>query len=59
MTLPREAKGMIRLVQKQEIILSYFREGKSQWDIHRETGIDRKTIRKYIRKYEIIKSGEV
>ncbi|SFI41371.1 Homeodomain-like domain-containing protein [Tindallia magadiensis] len=43
---------MIRLVQKQEIILKHFREGKSQRDINRETGISRKTIRKYIRKYE-------
>ncbi len=43
---------MINLVQKQEIILSHFREGKSQWQIHRETGIARKTIRKYIREYE-------
>lgn len=43
---------MINLVQKQEIILSHFREGKSQWQIHRETGIDRKTIRKYINDYE-------
>jgi hypothetical protein len=43
---------MISLVQKQEIILSHFREGKSQWEIHRTTGIDRKTIRKYIKEYE-------
>ncbi|SDY97251.1 IS21 family transposase [Tindallia californiensis] len=43
---------MIRLVQKQEIILKHFREGKSQRDINRETGISRKTIRKYIEKYE-------
>lgn len=52
MRLHREAKGMISLVQKQEIILSHFREGKSQWEIHRVTGIDRKTIRKYIKEYE-------
>ena len=43
---------MISLMEKQEIILSHFREGKSQWQIHRETGIDRKTIRKYIRDYD-------
>ncbi|SDZ02926.1 hypothetical protein SAMN05192546_1079 [Tindallia californiensis] len=36
---------MIRLVQKQEIILKHFREGKSQRDINRETGISRKTMR--------------
>ena len=45
-------KGMINLMQKQEIILSHFREGKSQWEIHRQTGIARKTIRKYIKEYE-------
>ncbi len=42
---------MISLVKKQEIILSHFREGKSQWEIYRETGIARKTIRKYIKEY--------
>lgn len=52
MRLHRGAKGMISLVEKQEIILSHFRDGKSQWEIHRRTGIDRKTIRKYIREYE-------
>lgn len=43
---------MINLMDKQEIILSHFREDKSQWQIHRETGISRKTIRKYIKEYE-------
>ncbi len=43
---------MISLMDKQEIILSHFREGKSQWAIHRKTGFDRKTIRKYINEYE-------
>lgn len=43
---------MISLMEKQEIISSHFREGKSQWQIHRETGISRKTIRKYIKEYE-------
>jgi transposase len=37
---------------KQGIIISHFLEGKSQWDIHRDTGFDRKTIRKYINQYE-------
>ncbi len=32
-------------------------EGKSQWDIHRETGFDRKTIRKYIVQHEERKSA--
>lgn len=43
---------MISLMDKQEIIISHFLEGKSQWDIHRQTGFDRKTIRKYINQYE-------
>ena len=43
---------MINLMDKQEIILSHFRDGKSQWQIHRDTGISRKTIRKYVKEYE-------
>lgn len=43
---------MITLMDKQNIIISSFLEDKSQWQIHRETGIDRKTIRKYINEYE-------
>lgn len=52
MILDRGSKGMISLMDKQEIIISHFLEGKSQWQIHRETGFDRKTIRKYINQYE-------
>lgn len=43
---------MIILMQKQEILLMHLREGKSQREIARETGVDRKTIRKYIYDYE-------
>jgi len=43
---------MIRLIDKQKIIISYYREGKTQRQIKRETGVNRKTIRKYIREYE-------
>jgi transposase len=43
---------MIGLVDKQKIIISHHREGKSQRQIERDTGINRKTIRKYIREYE-------
>lgn len=43
---------MINLMDKQKIIISSFLEGKSQWQIHRETGFARKTIRKYINEYE-------
>ena len=43
---------MISLKKKQEIILKYLREGKSQRQICRETGIARETIRKYTKAYE-------
>jgi len=43
---------MIGLKQKQEILLAYFHGGVSQREIARRTGIDRKTIRKYIVEYE-------
>ena len=43
---------MIGLGQKQRIILAYFHEGASQREIARRTGVDRKTIRKYIVEYE-------
>ena len=35
-------------MDKQKIIIEGFLGGKSQWAIHRETGIDRKTIRKFM-----------
>lgn len=43
---------MISLNQKQKIIIGAYIEGKSQRAIAREVGIDRKTVRKYIRSYE-------
>lgn len=43
---------LILLKQKQEILLMYLREGRSQREISRMTGVDRKTIRKYIQEYE-------
>ncbi len=36
---------MIALLEKQEIILKHYRDGKSQRAIHRETGICCKTIK--------------
>ncbi len=42
---------MIGLVDKQKIIISHYREGKTQRQIHRETAISRKTIRKYMQEY--------
>lgn len=43
---------MITLLEKQKIILKCYHDGKSQREIQRETGISRKTIRKYIKEYE-------
>ncbi len=43
---------MIKLIQKQDILIMFLRDGKSQRAIERETGISRKTISKYIKEYE-------
>jgi len=43
---------VIILNKKQDVILKYIREGKSQRQISKETGICRETIRKYIKNYE-------
>lgn len=43
---------VINLNEKQDIILKHFREGKSQRQISKETGISRATIRKYVKDYE-------
>jgi len=43
---------VIDLNKKQDVILKYIREGKSQRQISKETGISRETIRKYIKNYE-------
>lgn len=40
------------MIQKQDILIMFFRDGKSQRAIERETGISRKTISKYIKEYE-------
>jgi transposase len=46
------AGRLIKLIQKQDILIMFFREGKSQRGIERETGVCRKTIKKYIVEYE-------
>lgn len=43
---------MIHFNKKKEMILIYIRDGKSQRQISKETGVSRETIRKYIRNYE-------
>jgi DNA-binding CsgD family transcriptional regulator len=43
---------MITLIKKQEVLLIFLREGRSQREIANKTGIDRKTVSKYIKEYE-------
>ena len=43
---------MIKLIDKQKIIIMSINEGKSQRQISKELGIDRKTIRRYLREYD-------
>ncbi|OFW54401.1 MAG: hypothetical protein A2163_02195 [Actinobacteria bacterium RBG_13_35_12] len=43
---------MIKLIEKQKIIITYSRKGKSQRQIAREMGLNRRTITKYIKDYE-------
>ena len=48
----KEVWKVINLNEKQDIILKFFREGLSQREISRRTGIARDTIRKYVNYYE-------
>ena len=43
---------MIKLLQKQQIIIAAYLEGKSYRSIAKEIGISRKTVAKYVREYE-------
>src|SRR3972149_5693468 len=43
---------MLKLIDKQKIIIKYFNEGFSKRQIERELHISRKTIRRYIGQYE-------
>ena len=43
---------MISMQERQEIIIQYFREGKSQRQISKALGLHRKTVRRVIRRYE-------
>ncbi|KAF2956636.1 hypothetical protein AS160_05420, partial [Marinitoga sp. 38H-ov] len=47
-----ELERMISMDQKRRVIYMYFREGKSQREISRIMGINRKTVGKYIKEYE-------
>jgi len=43
---------MIKLIEKQKIIISHFQKGVSQREIAREMSLNRRTIAKYIKDYE-------
>jgi len=43
---------MIKLIEKQKIIISHFQKGKSQRQIAREMGLNRRTITRYVKDYE-------
>ena len=45
---------MISMYTKQEIIISSYRDGKSQRTIARDLQISRKTVKKYIQEHEIL-----
>lgn len=44
---------MIRLIQKQKIIISHYLEGLTQRQIAKELGISRQTVATYIKEYEL------
>ena len=47
---------MINLIEKQKIIISHFQKGKSQRQIAREMGLNRRTVAKYVKGYETKKA---
>ncbi|MEE9372391.1 MAG: helix-turn-helix domain-containing protein [Saprospiraceae bacterium] len=40
------------MLQKQQIIISYYRQGYSQRRIAKTLGMNRKTVKKYLKEYE-------
>lgn len=47
------------MVQKQQIIISYYRQGISQRQIAKTLGLNRKTVKKYIVEYEDEKAQSI
>jgi len=45
------------MIEKQQIIISYFRQGVSQREISKKMGLNRKTVRRYIHQYKQEKLG--
>jgi len=50
--LHKGKRRMIKLIEKQKIIIAYFRKGKSQRQIAQDLYINRRTVAKYIKDYE-------
>lgn len=55
---------MVTLLQKQQIIIKAFLEGKSQRQIAKEVGVNRRTVKKYTNQYiktkkELLKNSKV
>ncbi|MCP4403121.1 MAG: IS21 family transposase [bacterium] len=48
---------MVQMLEKQDIILRYVRDGESIRHISRATGISRRTVRKYVTEYEAHKQA--
>ncbi|MDD4146208.1 MAG: sigma factor-like helix-turn-helix DNA-binding protein [Eubacteriales bacterium] len=51
--LTSEVGELNKLLQKQQIIIAAYLEGKSYRSIAKEIGISRKTVAKYVREEEI------
>ena len=47
---------MIKLIEKQKIIITYLRKGKSQREIAQDLHINRRTVAKYLEGYEFKKA---
>lgn len=43
---------VIKMIQKNEIVIGYYRQGKSLRQICRETGLHRRTVKRYVAAYE-------
>ena len=60
MRLTLKEKIMLAMVDKIQILLKYYREGKSQRSISRDLQVSRHTVKKYILEHELeIKSKNV
>jgi transposase len=51
----RRVDEVVTMIEKHEIVLMHFRDGKSLREISRETGISRPTVTKYVTEYAVHK----